>query len=329
MFPDMKVGAPIQATANDLAKVTSSTSRHLVFVLLLIASVLVFWTPLRSLASLSFQNEEYSHIALIPLLALVVLYLERTRISQGVHYALSAGALVLLGGIALDCMAVEYSTRMNQDSNLFLRILSLVLLWIGGFVLCYGAQAFRARGFPLRFSLLMVPLPRILMHKPIEVIQYGSADVASLFFKLASVPVFRDGLRFSLPGLDMEVATQCSGIHSSLALFVISLLVGHFYLRSGWNKIALSLSVLPIISLTNGFRIFTISWLSAYVDMSFFTGGLHRKGGVLFFFLGLILLASLLHWLRIRERGKHNTVKPVEDMNCLSAMPLRETPPSR
>jgi exosortase len=262
-------------------------------------------------------------------MALVVLYLERRGISQTVHYAFGARALVLLSGIALDCLPVAYSTRLSQDTNLFLRIMSLVTLWIAGFVLCYGTRSFRTGGFALRFSLLMVPLPPCLMHKPIEVIQHGSAEIASLFFKLAGVPVFRDGLRFSLPGLDMEVARQCSGVHSSLALFVLSLLVGHFYLKSGWKKIALSLSVFPIISVTNGFRIFSVSWLSAYVDMSFLKGDLHKKGGVIFFLLGLMFLASFVQLLRIRERGKRNAAEPVGNMNCLSATPVRQTPPGR
>jgi exosortase len=308
-----KPGDQSHATAAHREKPTLDAWRNALFVLLLIASAAAYWTPLRNLASLSLQNEEYSHIVLIPVMAVVALYLERERVSQTVHYAFGAGSLVLLGGITLDCLAVEYSRRMSQDSSLFLKILSLVALWIGAFVLCYGTQAFRARGFPLRFSLLIVPLPRVLMHKPIEAIQHGSAEVVSLFFKLTGVPVFREGLRFSLPGLDMEVATQCSGIHSTLALFILSLLVGHFCLKSGWNKIALSLSVFPIVSLTNGFRIFAISWLSAYVDMRFFTGDLHHKGGVLFFLLGLMLLASLVQVLRILERGKQNGAGLVRD----------------
>ncbi|MGO9270530.1 MAG: exosortase/archaeosortase family protein [Terriglobia bacterium] len=263
-----------------------------------------------------------------PLMGLAVFFWEKGSAPLAPHNSIGVGSLVLLAAITVAGFAAMYSTALSQDSKLFLRILSLVTLWIGGFILCYGTQAFRARGFPLRFSLLMVPLPHFLMDKPIEVIRHGSAEVASLFFRLAGVPVFRDGMRFSLPGLDMEVATQCSGIHSSLALFVLSLLVGHFYLKSGWKKVALSLSVLPIISLTNGFRIFTISWLSAYVDMSFIKGDLHRKGGVLFFLLGLMLLASLVRWLRIRERGKRNGAEPVGDMNGPSAMPASQTPPA-
>ena len=310
MLSDQKLGVGSQASEVSLGEAAPSTARHLVFVLLLIASVAAYWTPLRNLASLSLQEEEYSHIILIPLMGLAVLYWEKKRAPLSLHSSLGVGAPVLLAGITVNCLAVGYSTRLSQDSYLFLRILSLVTLWIGGFVLCYGTQAFRARGFPLRFSLLMVPLPRFLMDKPIEVIRHGSAEVASLLFKLAGVPVFRDGMRFSLPGLDMEVATQCSGIHSSLALFVLSLLLGHFYLKSGWKKTVLSLSVFPIISLTNGFRIFTVSWLSAYVDMSFMKGDLHRKGGVLFFLLGLMLLACLVQLLRIGERGKQNVAEP-------------------
>ena len=74
----------------------------------------------------------------------------------------------------------------------------------------------------------MVPLPDSVMEKPIVLVQHGSAEVLSLFYELAGVPFFREGMTFSLTGLDLEVARQCSGIHSTLALFIASLVGGHF-----------------------------------------------------------------------------------------------------
>jgi hypothetical protein len=51
-------------------------------------------------------------------------------------------------------------------------------------------------------------------------------------FKLFGVPVFRQGFRFSLPGVEIEIAKECSGIRSSVALYNTGLLIGHVFLPS-------------------------------------------------------------------------------------------------
>ena len=311
MLRDERLENQLEATAVDLHKSTLGVSKTLLFLVLTAGLMVGFWKPLRDLVSLSVYNEEYSHLVLIPAMIVCLLYWERRKIFLNPNYSVGAGELALLAAIIVSGVAIGYLAHLRAKSHLFLAILSLVVLWAGGFLLCYGVQAFRAAGFPLRFGLLMVPLPRLMMDNPIEIIQRGSADVADLLFNLAGIPVFRDGMKFSLRGLNMEVARQCSGIHSSIALFILSLVIGHFYLKSGWKKVLLSLAVFPIISVTNGLRIFSVSYLSAYVSMSFMTGNLHRKGGVLFFLLGLILLAVLVRLLRPREQRRSAPAHPV------------------
>ncbi len=224
---------------------------------------------------------------------------------------------MLAGGITLDCFAREYSARLSEDSYLFLSIVSLVVLWMGGFVFCYGARAFRSGAFPLLFSLLMVPLPRSVMDKSIVLVQHGSAEVLHLFYKLTGVPFFRDGMNFSLAGLDLEVARQCSGIHSALALFIASLVGGYFCLESGRSRLLLTLCVLPIVSLTNGFRLFILSLLAVYVNPGFFKGNLHRRGGVLFFLAGLTILACLARFLRSREGAQQHSARLAGEVDVL------------
>lgn len=270
-----------------------ASKRNLLFVLLFVGSLVAFLTPLVHLASLALQNVEYNHILLIPFVSLTLLYLGRQRIFADAGYSWGLGALLLLLGIVGDWSSTEYSARLAPDSDLFLRILSLVAVWIAAFILCYGIRAFRSGAFPLLFTLLIVPIPGSIMEKPIVLVQHGSAEVASLLFVVTHVPVFREGMRFSLPGLDIEVAIQCSGIHSTLALLIASLLVGYFWLKTGWKRAVLVLFVLPIVCFTNGLRIFTISVLSAYVNPIFLEGNLHRRGGVLFFVLALFLLAGV------------------------------------
>jgi len=118
------------------------------------------------------------------------------------------------------------------------------------------------------FLLLMVPIPDFLLSRAIFWLRSGSAEVSYALFQLLGVPVLRSGFIFSLPGVTIEIAQECSGIRSSLALVIMGLLAGHLFLRSPWTKAALALAVLPLAIVKNGIRIVTLSLLSIYVDPS-------------------------------------------------------------
>src|ERR1051325_5116946 len=94
----------------------------------------------------------------------------------------------------------------------------------------------RHLGFPASFLVLMVPFPSALTNWIEMFFQHTSADAASFLFNLTGMPVFREGLVFHLPGIAIEVAKECSGTHSTLVLFITSLLAGHLFLRSRWKK---------------------------------------------------------------------------------------------
>jgi exosortase len=178
-----------------------------------------------------------------------------------------------------------------------------VVIWVGGFILCYGFHAFRVGLFPVLFTFLIVPIPDFILNRAVFWLQAGSAEVSYSVFRLVGVPVFRNGLIFSLPAVTIEVARECSGIRSSLALLIMSLLAGHLFLGSAWKKAVLTLVALPLLIVKNGIRIVTLSLLSIYVDPEFLTGSLHRHGGMLFFLLALALLTPVLWLLQRSERS--------------------------
>ena len=116
------------------------------------------------------------------------------------------------------------------------------------------------------------------------------------------MPVLRTGLVFALPGLTIEIAEECSGIRSSMALVITSLFAGHLLLRSVWRQAALTVATLPLLLVKNGIRIVTLSLLAIYVDPGFLTGRLHHQGGIVFLVLALAMLLPVLFWLRRSER---------------------------
>jgi exosortase/archaeosortase family protein len=96
--------------------------------------------------------------------------------------------------------------------------------------------------------------------------------------------------------VDIEIAEECSGIHSGLSLLIAGLLLGQVFLRSRLKRLCFILFVIPIAIFRNAVRIVTIAWLGINVSSDFFHGALHREGGLPFSLLALALMASLL-WL--------------------------------
>jgi exosortase len=278
--------------------------RSVGFALVVAVTLAVSWTSLRTLIHFSFEHEheQYSHIVLIPLISAFLLGWERRRIFRRVRTAWLPGAAVLLAALALAWAGRRYGVHASENDRLSLATLPVVVAWIGGFLLWYGARAARAAAFPLLFLFLMVPIPEAVLNRVIVWLQIGSAEVVDAAFQVTGVPVFRNGLVFALPRFTIEIARECSGIRSSLALLVTSLLAGHLLLRSAWRKVVLILAAVPLLVVKNGIRIVSLTLLSMYVDPRFLTGNLHHRGGVVFFVIALVILAPVVWLLQEPER---------------------------
>lgn len=278
------------------------TKRWLLLFAWIDLSSLLFLKPAVALVRLSLSQEDASHLLIIPFLSAGVLYFDRHKICLSTDKMLGALFLFLAASVA---MATQFGTR---NSFLSLRlsgfILALALLWVSGFAFLFGKTALRVARFPFLFLLLMVPIPTFILDRIISFLQVSSAWITGELFELLGVPVLREGLVFHLAKVNIEVAKECSGIRSSMALFILALLVAHFRLRSVWNKTLLVSIGLLMMIVKNGIRIATLTLLAVYVDPGFLFGRLHYQGGVLFFFLALFLLLPVLILL---ERGEAKT----------------------
>jgi exosortase len=140
------------------------------------------------------------------------------------------------------------------------------------------------------------------MSAVITFLQHGSAVLSYYLFRAIGVAAFRDGMIIALPGLQIEVAPECSGIRSSISLLILTLAGANLYLRSDLNKVLLVLLLVPLVILKNAIRIVTLSTLALYVDPSFLAGSLHHKGGIVFFLIAMAILIPAISVMRRLER---------------------------
>jgi exosortase len=285
-------GGPIQVLSQPLP--FSVRTRNGLSLLLLLAAVAWFWQPLVSLFDLTQQHEHYSHILLIPCLSLYLLYLDRKAIFASLEWSPWLGVLVIGMG-AWGYWSADVA--ISDPDRLSMTMLALVVMCWGIFVCCFGVTLSRKVSFGLLFLFFMVPFPTFLLDAIVGFLQRSSTEATDLMFSALGVPVFRQGFVFSLSNFTIHVAEECSGIRSALSLFITSLVVGHFFLRSVWTKVGLVAIVIPLAIIKNAFRIVGLSLLANYVDPTFITDSvLHRSGGVPLFVLSLVVLFSIA-WL--------------------------------
>jgi exosortase len=253
-----------------------------------VALLAVNATTLGALVHLSRADETASHLVLIPFVSLALIYVERDSIFAEAQSAWGLGLALVATGLGLSVWA-----GFAQHDGLSVAVAGLVLSWVGGFLAIYGGKPARSALFPLLFLAFMIPMPGGLLAALTLFLKSSSADVVAVLFTLTGTPHHREGFVFHLPTFVIEVADECSGIRSSIALMLTGLLAGHLYLNSWSRKAILAAAIIPAAILKNGIRIVTLSLLAEHVDPGYLTGELHHEGGIVFFLFTLALLAPL------------------------------------
>jgi exosortase len=286
---------------------SSDTTRWFRFLGFVALSSAIFHRPLAQLFSLAFSDELYSHIPLIPLASIFFLFVERRRIFARPRHLWAGGGAVAGLGLAIALIGrLTLQSRLAAGDLLSLLIFSLVVVWIGGFLIFFGGRAFRNGAFPLLFLFFMVPIPSFLLDLVVPFLQWASAHLTDLFFSVLGLPHLRNGMAFDLPGISIEVARECSGIRSTIALAITLVVASRIFLRTPWARVLLVASVVPFAIIKNAIRITTLSLLAVHVDPSFITGSdLHRRGGIVFFSLTLLLVGAWVLCLRWMEGRSH------------------------
>jgi exosortase C (VPDSG-CTERM-specific) len=268
--------------------------------------ITAFCYPLFQLFRFALHTDLYSHIILIPLVSGYFVWLKRQELPiAGRPMGQWAVVPALGASAALFCLAVM--NDLGTEDRLSLWALAFVFSVLAVCTFAFSAASLRILAFPLGFLIFMAPMPTWLIEGIETFLQHGSASAAFVMLSAAGTPVFREELLFQLPGITLQVAPECSGIRSTLALLITSIVAGYLFLRSPWKRTLLALLVVPLALLRNGFRIFTIGELCVHISPDMIDSYIHRQGGPIFFGLSLIPFSLVLWWLIHSERRRNDT----------------------
>jgi exosortase len=276
---------------------TAKTWKTMLFLFAAVVAAALSYQPLLTLMRGGPHRDYYTHIPLVPLISAYVFFLRRKKLVREEPGSPLAGLAVLILGAGLVLVDLLFPSALVVRAEL--RTSGSILIAAGTFLALFGPAAVRNALFPFLFLLFTIPLPLAWMKHVVSILVTASTGFTHLLFLAFGVPFIQEGSLFRLPDFDILVAQECSGIRSSLALLITSVLAAQMFLNRPWKKVTLALAVFPVTVFKNAARIVTLYLLSYFVDMRIIQGGfLHKSGGFIFFGLGMVMLALILWLLR-------------------------------
>lgn len=212
---------------------------------------LAFRRDLSAAVSLWVDFPTYNYCFLILPISLYLIWKQREALAEFSPSPSAAGV-----ALSLACLIIWWVANAALVSEL--RQFALVGLLQGVVWAILGGRIYRCLRFPLLYLFLMVPTGTVLLGP----LQFVAARLSTALLRLASIPVFTEGVVVEVPTGLYTVAPGCAGLNFLLAALALSLLYArHTYLRAG-KQVACVSAALAIAILANGVRIFGIIWLA-------------------------------------------------------------------
>jgi len=236
----------------------------------------------------------YSYIFFIPFISGYFIFQKWEKIfknNQNSQKDFFISSLFFVLGILPLLFKENLSGLLNKNDYLFTQTIGWIFCMIGAFTFSFGRKAVKEAVFPLGLLFFMAPIPFFILERYIYFLQHFSVDTSYLILKILNIPVLQRDTILQLPNFTMEVADECSGIRSSIVLWLTGVLACYIFLKSNFMRLLLLFSVTPIAIFKNSLRIVTLGILASYVDPIYITNHwIHRSGGILFFVVTLFFI---------------------------------------
>ena len=241
------------------------------------ALLAVFWPTFESMRQIWDRSDTFAHGYLVFPLSAWLVWRIRSELARvvprvdwrGVAVLAVAGAGWLLADAGSVLAAAQYA---------------LVTMLVASVWATLGARATRAMLFPLLFLFMAVPVGEFLIPPMMEF----TADFAIAALRFTGLPVYREGLHFSIPSGDWSVVEACSGVRYLIASIMLGLLFAYLTYRSWKRRLLFAAAAVAVPILANGCRAYMIVMIGHLSNNRLGVGVDHVLYGWVFF--GAVML---------------------------------------
>jgi exosortase A len=253
--------------------------------LLLALLLWVFQDTYRAIVEIWSRSETFAHGFLIVPISLFLIWRMRADLARlppapsplGVALLIPLGFGWLLGDIA-DVDVVQQFAAVAAIPVLVLGVLGPRVAW--------------RMAFPLAYLVFAVPVGEALVPPLMDF----TARFTVQALQLTGVPVYSDGLFFSLPSGNWSVVEGCSGVRYLIASLALGTLYAYLTYVSPWRRLAFIVCSALVPILANGLRAYLIVMIGHLSDMKLAHGVDHLIYGWVFFGIVIFIMFWVGSW---------------------------------
>jgi exosortase len=273
---------------------------HTAASLLLLGGCLVWvlWPSLATMADRWASDPRYSHGYFVPVFALSLLWMRRSRLVGSAPRPSAWGWALILMGAALQLGGGYY--RLGWFDGLAL------LPYLGGLALLCGGWRFLGWAWPsIAFLAFMVPLPYRIETAMGATLQLLATTASTFLLQTLGFMAFAEGNVIELDEAQIGVAEACNGLSMLMTFIALSTAAALVVRRPLVDRLVLVISSIPVALLANVVRITMTGILHETVGGQAPSMFYHDLAGWVMMPLALILYwteIAILSRLRIETR---------------------------
>ena len=283
MFPSTMNKAPSADKSLALAPMSPLTLAP--FVLLVIVYLPTLWELVKDW----YQDPNYSHGFLIPIVSGYLLWKRRDELAAIPRSRGKGGLAVVILGLALFVVA-------NGAAEYFTLRLSFVVTLVGLVWLIFGKTLVKKTWFEWFFLLFMIPIPYVVYYALTFPMQLLASKITADVLNVVGLAAIRQGNIIHLANYSLEVAEACSGMRSLVSLLALGALFAYLTQTRLWPRLILIASTVPVAVAGNIVRVLITAVLVFMIGDAVAEEPVHSLLGLLVFMVALVTL-PIIGWI--------------------------------
>ena len=271
--------------------------------------VALYFPTLQQIATICWNDEDYSHGLILPIISLYLIVTKRQELGASFGQSTDRTGAVTFSWTGLALLIAGGLTYLlgSVSQLMFVNWASFFLSAIGALQLTLGTRTASAYLAPILLLFMAKPIPDSLVPKLFWPLQVLAAKISAWVLHVADVPVYLTGNIIEIPGMKLMVEEACSGIRSMMALLTVAFIVMLIVPMSRLGMLFVFLISIATAIILNVVRVAATGVLAYFYDKDAASGFFHTFSGMVVFIVGLVVVYSVSSWVSKRSGATLST----------------------